>query len=339
MSDGFRFPAEWEPHEATLLSWPNRRGVSYPDEATARVEPTFLAMAEALALGRETVCINVSDEAERDRIAGMLAPEVSARVRFLPIPTDEPWVRDHGPTILRRDADGARRAVCWEYNAWGEKYRPFDQDAAAGGKMAENLGIGMVRPGIVVEGGSLDANGTGLVLVSESSVANPNRNPGRDRAELEAILSNALGGAEILWVNAEVPGDDTDGHVDCFARFVAVDHVLASRPSADQVADYPTLEANFVHLSALGRERGFRVDPLPIPGKIVTDGMVLPATYANFYIGNGVILCPVFEDRHDDPVAAVLGAAFPGRRIAQIPARDLIWGQGGFHCLTQQIPA
>lgn len=337
---GFRMPAEWEPHEATWLSWPNERGATFPGERLAPILPAFHRLVAALVEGGETVIVNHSDAAERAAIEAALPPEVRARVRFLANPTNEPWCRDHGPTVLRRDRDGARLAVHWNYNSWGGKYPPWDLDAAAGRRMAEAAGLEVHdRTDLTIEGGSLESNGEGLLMVSESSVVTESRNPGRSRDELAAELAASTGCGEILWVNAEVPGDDTDGHVDCYARFAPGGRLVILEPSPGQEADYPSLAANAARLRDFAAARGWRVTGLPIPEPVRIEGGVMPATYANFYIANSAVLVPAFDDPADAEAAAKIGGAFPGRRVIVMPARDLIWGQGGFHCLTQQLPA
>lgn len=333
-------PAEWAPHAATWLSWPNERGATFPGELLPPILPAFHRLATALVEGGETVIINVSDAAEQAAIETALDPSVRGQVRFLQNPTNEPWCRDHGPTVLRRDSDGARLAVCWNYNSWGGKYAPWDLDAAAGRRMAEAAGLPVHdRTDLTIEGGSLESNGEGVLMVSESSVVTASRNPGLSREALAADLCASTGSREVLWVNADVPGDDTDGHVDCYARFAPGGRLLILDPSPAQQADYPTLAENARHLRAVAADRGWSVTGLPIPEPVMIDGAVMPATYANFYIANTAVLVPAFDDPADTEAAGKIAAAFPDRRVIVMPARELIWGQGGFHCLTQQLPA
>lgn len=340
LARGFSMPAEWETHAATWLSWPNERGATFPGEELPPILPHFHRLATALAEAGEKVCINVSDEAEAAAIESALTPEIFSSVTLQAVPTNEPWVRDHGPTVLRRNSDGARLAVCWKYNSWGEKYPPWVLDAAANQQMAQLAGVEIFdRRDLVIEGGSLESNGAGILMVSESSVVNDNRNPGKSRNELARELCESTGSKEVLWVNADVEGDDTDGHVDCFARFAPGNRLVVLDPSPAQQSRYATLAANARHLRAVADERGWEFIGLPIPEPVVVKGMILPATYANFYIANQAVLVATFDDPCDDIAAARIASAFSDRPVVQVPARELIWGQGGFHCLTQQLPA
>lgn len=337
---GYVFPAEWERHEVTWLSWPNSRGATFPGEMLGEVFPSFTRLVEALVEAGETVAINVSDEFEQSAIESALGDSASGSVRFEMIPTNEPWVRDHGPTVLRHPGTGDRLAVCWNYNAWGGKYPPWDLDAAAAPRMAEAYGLDTFpRRDLTIEGGSLESDGEGCLMVSRSSVVSPSRNPGWSGAALERELMETTGAREILWVDGEVPGDDTDGHVDCFARFAPGRVLLALEPDTTRAGDHPSLADNARRLKAWARDRGREFAGLPIPDPIVVDGMELPVTYANFYVANTAVVFPVFEDTRDRVAEDIIGHAFPGRKVIPFPARELIMGQGGIHCLTQQLPA
>lgn len=340
-------PAEWQPHAATWLSWPNARGASFPGAQLETVLPTFHQLVIELADAGEQVIINLSDEAEGTAIKQALPAHLRAAVTLQLVPTNEPWCRDHGPTVLRRDEDGARLAICWNYNAWGGKYPPWDLDAAANEHMAANARIDVFsRRDLTIEGGSLESDGAGCLLVSESSVVSTSRNPGRTREELAAELRDCTGAKEILWVHAEVAGDDTDGHVDCFARFAPENRLLVVEPSALQSSRHPALAENARHLRSVAQDRGWNFLPLPVPDPVcdapVSAGRppdVLPATYANYYVANEAVIVPAFGDPRDAEAAAIIGEAHPGRRVVTLPARALIHGLGGFHCLTQPLPA
>ncbi|MCB1231180.1 MAG: agmatine deiminase family protein [Verrucomicrobiae bacterium] len=339
-SQGFSMPAEWAPHAATWLSWPNERGATFPGDRLPPILPYFHRLVTALVEAGETVIINLSDEAEGNAIDAALPKDVLSWVRLQKIPTNEPWCRDHGPTVLRRDADGARLAVCWNYNSWGEKYPPWDLDAAANRQMATLANIEFHdRRDLTIEGGSLESNGAGVLMVSESSVVTDSRNPGMSRDELARELCENTGSDEVLWVNADVEGDDTDGHVDCFARFAPDNRLLVLDPNESQKSRYASLAANAEHLRGVAADRGWEFIGLPIPEPVVLEGAVMPATYANFYIGNEAVIAPSFGDPCDSEAAEKLASAFPDRKLIILPARELIWGQGGFHCLTQQLPA
>ncbi len=338
-AEGFVFPPEWFPHESTFLSWPNRRGASFPGEALDRHLPIFHRLVAALVDAGERVTIHCSEPEEEGEIRSALSARVLPSVKFAPVPTNEPWCRDHGPTVLRRPEDGARLAVCWNYNSWGEKYPPWDLDAAAGRSMAEACGLDIWdRRDITLEGGSLETDGRGVLMVSASSVLTASRNPGRSREELEEVLRQTTGAREILWVNGEVPGDDTDGHVDCFARFGSDGSLLVLDPRGADGEEGP-LSLNARHLEAWALDRGRPFRPLPLPEPVTDAGAPLPATYANFYVANRAVLVPSFGDPGDEAALAAIGAAFPDREVVAFPSRELIWGQGGIHCLTQPLPA
>lgn len=344
---GFTLPAEWEPHAATWLSWPNARGASFPGPHTQAILPTFHKLVAELADAGERVILNLSDPVERQAIERALPGSLLSAISLELVPTNEPWCRDHGPTVLRRPADGCRLAVCWNYNAWGGKYPPWDLDAAANERMAANAGIETcVKRDLIIEGGSLESNGAGCLMISESSVVTQSRNPGRTRDELASELRDYTGADEIIWVRAELPGDDTDGHVDCFARFAPGNGLLVVEPTPEQAGALPALAKNAQRLRRLCGERGWTFLGLPLPDPVHDSGAGarepgdrLPATYANYYVANEAVLVPGFDDRRDAEAAAIIGEAHPGRRVVTLPARDLIWGRGGFHCLTQSLPA
>jgi agmatine deiminase len=336
---GYRMPAEWERHEATWLSWPRRDGISFPG-LEARAPELWRAMVEAIAAG-ERVHVSVGD-AEHEvavRLAD-LVPALRARVVLHPIPTDEPWCRDHGPTfVVRGDAELA--VVDWHYNAWGGKYPPWDRDDRVPAAVARLLGVPRFEPGIVLEGGSVDVNGRGTVLTTESCLLHPNRNPTLGRAEIEAHLRDYLGVSTVIWLGDGIAGDDTDGHVDDITRFVAADTVLTVVEPAPADPNHAPLADNVRRLQAARDQDGrpLAVRTLPMPAPVVREGQRLPASYANFYVANAAVLVPTFADPHDAEALATLADCFPGRRIVGIDSRDLVWGLGAFHCATQQQPA
>ncbi|MEP6822061.1 MAG: agmatine deiminase family protein [Chthoniobacterales bacterium] len=335
---GYRMPAEWEPHAATWLSWPRREGISFPD-AYDRVMPTFRAMVEAIAES-EPVNINVCNgahEAEARAVLKGVAPEC---ITYHEIPTNEPWCRDHGPTFLVRDEAPRMAIVDWDYNAWGGKYPPCDLDEIVPTRVAAELGMRVFYPQMILEGGSIEVNGTGTLLTSESCLLNPNRNPSLGRSEIEQRLRDYLGVREILWVGDGIEGDDTDGHIDDLTRFVSERTVVTAVETNHADSNFQPLQENLTRLRGL-RIAGepLEIIELPMPAKIVRDDQVLPASYANFYIANETVLLPVFADPNDAKAIEVIQNAFPRRRVIPIDCRELIWGLGAFHCLTQQQPA
>lgn len=339
---GYRLPAEWEPHEATWLSWPRADGISFPD-SYEKVIPVLAKMVNALA-GSEQVRINVRDVEEENKVHAQLARHGRAgkdNVEFFHIPTNEPWCRDHGPIFLTRKADPQLGIVDWGYNAWGWKYPPFDLDDQVPARVAEVLGLPVFDPGMVLEGGSIDVNGSGTLLTTRSCLLNPNRNPDLTKSEIEERLKSFLGVSHILWLGEGIEGDDTDGHVDDLTRFVGRTSVVTVVEEDEDDANYLPLQNNLAKLKEMDAEDGtsLEVFSLPMPRKISRQGQRLPASYANFYIANKVVLLPVFADTHDAWAISVLTKAFPGREIVPIDCRELIWGLGAFHCLTQQQPA
>ncbi len=337
---GYRMPAEWEPHEATWLSWPRRDGISFPDSYD-RVMPVFAQMVHALA-DSEHVRINVCD-AEHEADVKQVLSKAHARtshVSFHRIPTNEPWCRDHGPIFLTRDEAPRLAVVDWDYNAWGWKYPPFEYDEVVPTRVAEELGVPVYSPNMVLEGGSIDVNGSGSLLTTKSCLLNANRNPDMTQEQIERRLREFLGVKNILWLGDGIEGDDTDGHVDDLARFVSEDTIAAAVEEDEDDGNFICLQENLHLLRGMQTEHGkpVRILTLPMPRKIIRDGQRLPASYANFYVANRVVLLPVFADVNDKWAIAVLEKAFPGRKVAPIDCRELIWGLGAFHCLTQQQP-
>lgn len=337
----YRMPAEWEPHAATWLAWPHK-AESWPG-LFERIPPVWVAIARALA-PHERVAILVNDDAAaaaaRDLLrAGGVPLE---RIDFHRIPTDDAWVRDHGPTFVTREREGRTElaAVDWIFNAWGGKYPPWDRDDAVPAAIAARLGIPCFRPGIVLEGGSIDVNGRGMVLTTEQCLLNPNRNPHLSREEIEAVLREYLGVRQVAWLGEGIAGDDTDGHVDDVARFVDPTTVVAAVEEDPADENHGPLRDNLERLRGLRDPEGrpLRVVPLPMPAPVFHEGQRVPASYANFYVANGVVLVPVFDDPRDAEALRTLATCFPGRRVTGIPARDLVWGLGAVHCVTQQQP-
>jgi agmatine deiminase len=345
---GYRLPAEWERHEATWLSWPRREGISFPDSFD-HVLPTLRAMVEAL-IDSEQVCINICNGAHEAEAREVLRGLSAERITFHLIPTNEPWCRDHGPIFLTRDADpksatgrirrGELAIVDWGYNAWGNKYPPFDLDEVVPTRIAAVLKIPVFYPQMILEGGSIDGNGAGALLTTESCLLNENRNPNLSRDEIEQRLRDYLSVRDILWLGDGIAGDDTDGHIDDLARFVSERTVITVIEENRDDENYRPLRENLARLREMKVSgRAIDVITLPMPRKIVHDGQRLPASYANFYIANSCVLVPTFADSADQVALSLLRDCFPNRRVIGIDCRELIWGLGAFHCLTQQQPA
>ncbi|MDE0342134.1 MAG: agmatine deiminase family protein [Deltaproteobacteria bacterium] len=338
---GYRMPAEWEPHAATWLAWPHNLD-TWPHDLD-RVRLTWVEFIRALVPGERVHLLVNGAAAGRDASTWLERGGVDpGGVTLHYIPTVDVWIRDYGPTfITRRDSPGALAFVNWRFNAWGLKYPEYVADDAVPEKLNEALRLPAFTPGIVLEGGSIDVNGAGLCLVTEECLLNPNRNPGRERKDIEALLERALGLERVLWLPAGMAGDDTDGHIDNLARFVDGDTVACVVEPDPADENHRALQENYRCLAAATDAAGrrLRVVPLPQPDPVTADGARLPASYANFYIANGVVLVPLYGGPKDRAALDTLADLFPDRRIAGIDARALILGLGGIHCVTQQEPA
>lgn len=336
---GYSMPAEWELHEATWLSWPHRDGISFPGSYD-RVIPTFVKMVEALAES-EIVRINVRDKEQESEVRRLLNGTPPERVEFFHIPANEPWCRDHGPIFLKRRQNPTLAIVDFGYNAWGWKYPPCDDDDEVPTKIGKALGIEVFDSGdFILEGGSIDVNGEGALLTTESCLLNENRNPDLDKKDIEQRLKDYLGVHTIIWLGDGIEGDDTDGHIDDLTRFVAPNTVVTVIEEDESDENHDALKANLERLQSvqLKKDEPLEIHTIPMPSKIIRDGQRLPASYANFYVANEVVLLPVFGERNDAWAESVMKEVFPTRRIVPIDCRELIWGLGAFHCLTQQQP-
>ena len=338
---GFRMPAEWEPHRGTWLSWPHKEA-SWPGRFE-RVPGIFARMVRHLA-DREEVHINVAGPAMEQEVRSLLADEGagSGNVFFHYHPTNDAWCRDHGPIFVQRAVDGRveQAIVDWDYNAWGGKYPPYHLDDVIPTRIGAELGLPVYRPGIVLEGGSIDVNGQGTLLTTEACLLNPNRNPHLDRGQIESYLREYLGVRHILWLGEGIVGDDTDGHIDDLTRFVdptTVVTVVEEKP-ADE--NYEPLQENLERLRGMRDQDGrpLTVVTLPMPRAVRHEDQRLPASYANFYIANGLVLLPAYDPERDAEASAVLARLLPDREIVPIDCTELVWGLGAFHCVTQQWP-
>src|SRR5579863_5356841 len=347
---GYRMPPEWAPHAATYIVWPHNRD-TWPGKFEP-IPPIFAQMAEAIA-SFEPVRILVQPGADVDEIRRFIReaaalsgqPKRSDRIELVEIATNDSWIRDHGPIFVNRRVGAPagltpQIALDWRFNSWGQKYGAFDLDDVVPHQLGERYGSEVIEPGLVLEGGSIDVNGAGAVLTTESCLLNPNRNPDLTRAEIEDYLRVYLGVEQILWLGEGIAGDDTDGHIDDLARFTAPDTIVTVVEEDPADANYGVLRENLARLRALrdGAGRPFVIETLPMPAALHHEGARLPASYANFYIVDGGVIMPSFECAADAIAAATLARLFPGRRVVAIPSIDLVWGLGAIHCLTQQHP-
>jgi agmatine deiminase len=263
---------------------------------------------------------------------------VDTRIHLHPFPAYEPWCRDHGPIFVRKANEMA--VVDWRYNAWGGKYPPCDLDDAVPQHVAKLLGLRLFSPPMILEGGSIEVNGAGTLITTEACLLNPNRNPNLSKDQIETFLRDFLGVEQILWLGEGIVGDDTDGHIDDLTRFVDVSTLVTIVEEDRTDENYELLRENRARLAAMRDLSGkpWRVVELPTPGVIEREGQRLPASYANFYIANGVVIMPGFDHPNDAKAQAILQDLFPARRVVIWPSLDLIWGLGALHCITQQQP-
>ncbi len=337
---GFHFPAEWHPHRATWLTFPHNEA-SWQGDKLARMRPQYLNFIKAISQG-EKVGIVANDEA----LKAFIIQELEAtgvnlgQIEFIVKPTNDAWCRDHGPAFLRNPETGQRLVVDWGHNAWGGKYPPYDDDDRTPMAVAEHLGLLTVQPGIIMEGGSVEFNGAGSLLTSRSCLLNPNRNPDMNQGQIEEYLRNYYGVEQILWVEDGIAGDDTDGHIDDTTRFVNEDTVVACVESDPSDANYAVLQTNLKLLKKMRllNDKPLSVIELPMPKAVMIGDFRTPGSYANFLICNAGVIVPVFENPNDQIAVDILEQAFPDRKVIPLPATEIIWGQGSFHCLSQQEP-
>ena len=342
LSLGYHMPAEWEKHEAIWLAWPYDLD-SFPE--IEAVESVYAAMIKAIHKS-EIVNLLVKDEIMRDQVADQLKRENVdlGRIHFHIISYADVWFRDYGPTfVVNRDREAKEErvaAVGWIFNAWGEKYPELMADAAIPDLINQDLNIRLFKPGIVLEGGSIDVNGCGSLLTTEQCLLHENRNPSLSREKIEGYLREYLGVSKVIWLKEGIAGDDTDGHVDDIARFVDPVTVLCAYEDDPEDENYLPLKHNYELLCRETDQEGrpLKVIKLPMPGALGGERR-LPASYANFYIGNNVVLVPVFGDKNDGKALQIIQEAFPERRVVGINCREMVAGLGAVHCVSQQQPA
>ncbi|MCU0417849.1 MAG: agmatine deiminase family protein [Cytophagaceae bacterium] len=340
LEEGFYFPAEWHPHKATWLSWPHKEA-SWPGKLDT-IYPIYAQFICKVAEGEE-VHIHVADEKMEAFAKAQLAPFSPSldSIYFHHFPTNDAWCRDHGPAfLLSKTNANAKMIVDWGYNAWGDKYPPYDLDDVIPTKIAEYYQLPVVYPGIVMEGGSVDFNGKGTVLTTTSCLLNPNRNPHLSKEKIEEYLENFYGVENILWLGDGIVGDDTDGHIDDITRFVNEDTVVTVVEENKNDENYFILKDNLKDLYKMRLETGKQLNiiELPMPAPVIYDDQRLPASYANFYISNKYVVVPTFRDKNDDKALSILQSCFKDRSVIGLDSTDIIWGLGSFHCLSQQEP-
>lgn len=339
---GYRMPAEWEPHIATWFTWPRPEGISFPDKYDT-VPAVYAELIKHLVKVEE-VHINVWNE-EKEIVAREALRAFNTpldRVHFHHFPAYEPWCRDHGPIFIVREQNGIReRAIVdWGYNAWGGKYPPYDLDDRVPVHVANFRNLELFSPGIVMEGGSIEVNGKGTLLTTTACLLNPNRNPHLNQQQIEQYLKDYLGVRHILWLGEGIIGDDTDGHIDDISRFTDANTIITVVEEDPQDENYEILNENLKMLKTFKDQEGqpFRVVTIPMPGIVQYEEQRLPASYANFYIANEIVLVPTYRNANDRKALETLQTLFPTRRVIGIDSTELIWGLGSFHCISQQEP-
>lgn len=337
--NGFHFPAEWAKHTATWLSWPHKNE-SWPGKIGS-IYPKYCEFIKALAEA-ELVRINVKD----GQMEGFAKESLELAgadldfIEFFRFETNDAWCRDHGPAFLINPETRQKAIVDWGYNAWGGKYPPYDLDDIIPTKIANQFGLPVYHPGIVMEGGSVDFNGKGTVLTTTACLLNENRNPHLNQEQIENYLQNYYGVEQVLWLGDGIIGDDTDGHIDDLTRFVNEDTVVTVVEENKEDSNYQILQENLQTLKTMRLLNGKQLNiiELPMPGPVFYQGQRLPASYANFYIANSAVIVPTYRSKNDDKALDVLQQCFPERKVIGIDSTDIIWGLGSFHCLSQQEP-
>jgi agmatine deiminase len=329
-----RWPAEWEPHRATWLAWPHNE-TTWPGiwETIPAAYATFVSAVRQF----EPVELLVPDAATADRVSARDDLGIGHPLRIRVSPTNDSWVRDFGPLVV--EADGRAVSVDWRFDAWGGKY-PGLADDVSGRSIAEWIGAPIEEVDHVLEGGSIDGNGAGVILTTESCLLETSRRRGLDRRDIEALLARHLGVLKVLWLGRGVAGDDTDGHVDDLSRFVGPGTIVTAVEEDPRDANHEPLDENERRLQSMRDLDGrrFEIVRLPMPDPVVIEEQRLPASYANFYIVNGGVLVPTFACRQDESALATLARVFPGRRVVGIDCRGLVLGLGTLHCLSLQEP-
>ena len=332
---GYRMPAEWEKHEGTWLAWPKDPD-TFPKGIIEPVEEAYIKIISALAKG-EKVNLLADNEETKSKILSMLPSKEN--VLIYPIKPADVWVRDYGPIFIKKDNEVA--ATKWIFNSWGNKYKELLTDNETGMKIAESAKSRVFEPGIVLESGSIETNGLGTCIATEQCLLNKNRNPKLSKEEIEEYLKGYLGFENIIWLKNGIEGDDTDGHVDDIARFINKNTVVCMVEQNQDDANYKNLRENLGILKKSHDQDGKKINVIPIsmPRKMEISGRRLAASYANFYIGNAAVLVPAFNDKNDEKAISIIGKFFPGREVIGISCKDLVYGYGGIHCITQQQPS
>jgi len=333
VDQGFSMPAEWAPHSRCWMAWPCREDLWGEGLEVARI--AYAEVATAISQFEPvTMLANSGDVAEVSLSCG-------GSVSILPMDIDDSWVRDNGPTFLT-GPEGALAGVAWGFNGWGEKYAPYDKDAALAKNLLEHTEIRRFEAPFVLEGGSITVDGEGTLITTEQCLLNPNRNPGMSKQDIEIQLCGHLGVEKIIWLGEGLEDDETDGHVDNIACFAAPGVVLALVTDDPEDGNRQALSDNLERLRSAKDAKGRSLEVVEVlqpKRRDGEDGRRLGLSYINFYIANGGIVMPAFEDSNDDEALETIERCFPDRKVVQLLALDIVRGGGGIHCITQQQPA
>ena len=333
---GFYFPAEWHEHESTWLSYPHNEN-SWPGKIDS-IFPYYNEFIKHLTED-EKVHINVLNQNMLSRVEKELKANLTdmTNIQFHLFETNDAWIRDHGPAFV---INGKEKAIVnWKYNAWGGKY-PSEKDNLIPHKIAQYSGLREFVADIVMEGGSVDFNGQGDVITTESCLLNENRNPQFSQSEIEQRLHDYYGVNNIIWLKEGVEGDDTDGHIDDLTRFVNEDTVITMVSEDKNDEDYDILNKNLSILKTARLLNGKQLNIIEVlmPQNVIYEDQKLPASYANFYIANKKVIVPLYKCNNDDKAMRIFEEVFKDRQIVGIDSTDIVWGLGSFHCLSQQEP-
>jgi agmatine deiminase len=337
---GFHFPAEWEKHNSTWLSYPHNDS-SWPGKIHT-IFPFYHTFIKEISKG-ELVNINVQDDYMKDQVqAELMQIGVDLqKIIFHLNPTNDAWCRDHGPAFLvNSKANPTRMIVNWEYNAWGDKY-PHELDNEIPKLIANYLNLPYVSTGIVMEGGSVDFNGDGTLLTTTACLLHTNRNPTLKQADIEKALIDFYGIEQVLWLGDGIAGDDTNGHIDDLTRFTTNDTVITMVEPDKNDENHAILNKNLAQLKKMRLFNGkqLNIAEIPLPEPLYFENQRLPVSYANFYVCNAAVIVPVFGCRQDQQAIDILAGCFRDRPVIGIDSVEIIWGLGSWHCLSQQEPA
>lgn len=337
-NQNFYFPAEWNKHESTWLSFPHN-GDTWEDRLE-RIYPAYFEFIKCIS-DSEHLHINVGGIKNKVELLFEKFKIDTTHVTLHDFKTNDSWCRDHGPAVLINRYNNERIIVDWEYNAWGGKYPPYDNDNEIPSKIAKYLNLETIKPGVVMEGGSVEFNGNGTVMTSKACLLNKNRNPTLSQNDIEEKLCSYYGQNQVLWINDGIEGDDTDGHIDDTVRFVSEDSVIAMVESNKNDLNHKILTENLGLLKnmRLLNDKPLNIIEIQMPDPVIDSGERLPASYANFLITNKSVIVPTYKCKQDDNALSIIEQCFKDRKVVGIDSRELIWGLGSFHCLSQQIPA